>query len=168
MTSSKLAFISLVACGVALASCSDEAAEAPVEDVAAKPNACDVAREYIKLTDEKRYDEVGDLWAPDAVFYNPRGDIIRGQPAIKEFYSKFLSSITPVNRIASLAWDPEANVCVMEIETRVVRGPDGKWTPDPNGEWVRGAIDRFIINDAGKVQEMRVFIAPDKAWLETE
>lgn len=166
MRQSKLTFISLVACVVALSSCSDETADAPEQETAQKANGCEVAKEYIRLTDEQRFDEVGDLWASDAVFYNPRGDIIRGQPAIKEFYGKFLRSITPVNRIASLAWDPVSKVCVMEIETRVVRGPDGHWTPDPEGEWVRGAIDRFVINDDGKVQEMRVFLAPDKAWLE--
>ncbi len=128
--------------------------------------ACDVARTYIRLTDEGRYDEVGDLWAPDAIFYNPRGDILRGQPAIKAFYSAFLRTITPVNRIGALAFDRQANVCVMEIETRVVRGPDGKWTPDPSGNFVRTAIDRFTVNRAGKIQEMRVYLAPDKAWLE--
>jgi hypothetical protein len=169
MSTSKLAIGSLIACSMALVSCADDEAETSSEVAhvdEATADACDVAREYIRLTDEGQYDEVGDLWAADAVFYNPRGDVIRGQPAIKEFYSNFLRSITPVNRIASLAHDPEANVCVMEIETRVVRGEDGHWTPDPDGDWVRGAIDRFVINSEGKVQEMRVFLAPDKAWLE--
>lgn len=129
-------------------------------------NACEVARKYIRLTDQKRYDEVGELWAPDAVFFNPRGEIIRGKPAIKLFYSTFLRKITPVNRIASLAWDPKGNVCVMELETRVVRGPDGKWMPDARGEFVPSAIDRFVVNNRGKVQQMRVYLPPDKAWLE--
>lgn len=132
----------------------------------ASANACDVARTYIRLTEEKRYDEVGELWAPDAVFYTPRGDVIRGKPAIKEFYSTFLRKITPVNRIASLALDPKANVCVMELETRVVRGSDGKWVPDARGDFVPTAIDRFVVNNSGKVQKMRVYLPPDKAWLE--
>lgn len=128
-------------------------------------NACDVAREYIRLTDEKRYDEVGELWAEDAIFYNPRGEVIRGKAAIKQFYSAFLRKITPVNRIASLTLDPKINTCVMELETRVVRGPDGHWTPDARGDFVPTAIDRFVVNKAGKVQQMRVYLAPDKAWL---
>ncbi|UZW57366.1 nuclear transport factor 2 family protein [Sphingobium sp. JS3065] len=146
------------------------AAFSPAFSAAARPtnstNACDVARTYIRLTAEGRYDEVGDLWAPDAVFFNPRGDIIRGQPAIKQFYSTFLKKITPENRIGSLTWDAKANICVMELETRVVRDAAGKWTPDARGNFVRTAIDRFVVNKQGKVQEMRVYLAPDKAWLE--
>ena len=131
-----------------------------------RADACDVARTYIRLTAEHRYDEVGELWAPDAVFFNPRGDVIHGQPAIKQFYSTFLRKITPVNRIASLAHDPQNGVCVMEIETRVVRGPDGVWVPDAKGNFVATAIDRFVINKMGKIQQMRVYLPPNKAWLE--
>jgi hypothetical protein len=48
----------------------------------------------------------------------------------------------------------------------VVRDAAGKWTPDARGNFVRTAIDRFVVNKQGKVQEMRVYLAPDKAWLE--
>lgn len=135
---------------------------------ASKPavNACDVAREYIRLTDEKQYDQVGELWADDAVFYNPAGEVIRGKPAIKQFYSRFLRQITPINRIASLAFDPQAGVCVMELETRVIMGPDGKWVPNASGDFVPTAIDRFVVNKDGKVQQMRVYLPNPKAWLE--
>ena len=128
-------------------------------------NACEVAKEYIRLTDIQRYDEVGELWADDAVFYNPRGNVIRGKQAISQFYSTFLRSITPINRIASLTYDRKGNVCVMEIETRVVRGANGAWTPDASGDFVPTAIDRFVVNRAGKVQQMRVYLPPDRAWL---
>lgn len=141
----------------------------PAEASAAKKRqvpACDVARQYIQLTSEQRYDEVGDLWADDAVFYNPTGEVIRGKPAIKQFYSRFLRQIKPINRIASLAWDPKTNVCVMELETRVVMGPEGRWVPDPVGDFVPTAIDRFQVNRRGKVQQMRVYLAPVKAWQE--
>ena len=129
-----------------------------------KANACDVAKKYIDLTEAKRYDEVGELWAEDAVFFNPAGNIIRGRSAITQFYAQFLRQIKPINRIASLAWDRKANVCVMELETRVIMGPDGRWVPDPAGEFIPTAIDRFEVNHEGKVQQMRVYLPPANAW----
>ncbi len=115
--------------------------------------------------DERRYDQVGDLWADDAVFFSPMGKIVRGKAEISAFYARFLRQITPVNRIASLTWDRAGNVCVMELETRVTKGADGKWMPDPNGDFHSTAIDRFVVNDAGKVQQMRVYLAPSDPWL---
>ena len=141
-------------------------AAAPATPAPTQPaSACDVAREYIRLTDEKQYDQVGELWADDAVFYSPMGVIIRGKPAIKEFYSRFLRTITPVNRISSLTFDPTTNVCVMELETRVAKDASGEWRPNAAGEFQRTAVDLFTINASGKVQQMRVYLAPADRWL---
>ena len=146
---------------VSLAGINDSAAAAETTLL----RGCEVAREYIRLTDDGEYDQVGELWVDNAVFYNPVGEIIRGKPAIKSFYSRFLRTITPVNRVSTLAWDPVGNVCVMEIETRVVKGKDGKWMPDSKGNFQRTAIDRFIVNDDGMIEEMRVYLAPPMPWL---
>lgn len=123
-------------------------------------NACAVAREYLRLTEIQHYDRIGDLWADDAVFYAPNGQTIRGRHAIGAFYSAFLKKITPVNRIGSLTFDPRANRCALEIETRVVRGPAGEWVPDPKGEFVGTVIDLFTVNRKGKITRMKVYLAP--------
>ena len=48
-------------------------AAAPATPAPTQPaSACDVAREYIRLTDEKQYDQVGELWADDAAAIRPR------------------------------------------------------------------------------------------------
>lgn len=162
MRKSTINFAAVLAC-LAVSVATSTSAQAGQRN--SRGNACNVAREYIRLTAEGRYDDVGGLWAEDAVFYSPSGEVIRGRTAIRQFYSRFLRKITPVNRIASLALDPNARVCVMELETRVVLGPDGVWAPDASGNFVPTAIDRFQVNRAGEVQSMRVYLAPVKAWL---
>lgn len=128
--------------------------------LAASKKACDVAREYIRLTDEGQYDRIGDLWAEDAVFYAPTGAVIRGKTAIRQFYSGFLRKITPVNRIGSLTYDPKTNFCAMEIQTRVIKGSKGEWVPNASGDFHTTVIDLFSVNKSGKVQSMKVFLAP--------
>ncbi|GGZ11266.1 nuclear transport factor 2 family protein [Novosphingobium colocasiae] len=123
-------------------------------------NACDVAKEYLRLTEMQQYDRIGDLWADDAVFYAPNGQTIRGRHAIGDFYSAFLKKITPVNRIGSLTFDRRARRCALEIETRVVRGPSGEWVPDAKGEFVGTVIDLFTVNRKGKITRMKVYLAP--------
>ncbi|UZW57422.1 hypothetical protein NUH86_17690 [Sphingobium sp. JS3065] len=98
--------------------------------------------------------------ADDAVFYAPNGAVIRGKPAIGQFYNKFLKSITPINRIGRISLDRQSNVCALEIETRVILTPEGKWKPDPSGDFQRTVVDLFTVNTQGKVQEMRVYLAP--------
>jgi len=130
----------------------------------ASTRACDIASEYVRLIEAHRYDEVGELWADDAVFYSPRGVVIRGKAAIKAFYAKFLPTITPINRIARLAWDAQQNVCTMELETRMTRGADGEWKPDAQGAFQAAAVDRFTVSKAGKVQHMIVYLPPNDRW----
>ena len=125
---------------------------------------CDVAAQYVSLIQAGRYAEVGELWADDAVFYNPAGQVIHGKPAIKAFYSKFLTSIAPDIRAARFASDTAAGVCVMELESRMSRGPDGQWRTDPAASYSLSAIDRMTINPAGKIQHMIVYVAPPNRW----
>jgi hypothetical protein len=126
----------------------------------------DVAARYVELIQAGRYDEVGELWADDAVFQNPVGTVIRGKAAIKAFYTNFLSSITPDVRAARYATDVEAGVCVLELETRMSRGEDGQWRNDPTAPYSLSAIDRFAINAEGKIQHMIVYTAPANRWLD--
>lgn len=148
-----IAFVTLI-CGAGLA------LHAQPSMSATKRKACDVAREYIRITDEGKYDRIGDLWADDAVFHAPTGEVIRGKPAISQFYSSFLRKITPVNRIGRLTYDPKQNICVLEIESRVIVSEQGLWKPDPSGNFERTAIDVFVVNKQGKVQDMRVYLGP--------
>ena len=42
-------------------------------------DACTTSRKYIELIQTKKFDEIGNLYAPDAVFYTPVGTVLRGK-----------------------------------------------------------------------------------------
>jgi ketosteroid isomerase-like protein len=138
-----------------------------------KKSPCDIATQYVERIQAGRYDEVGELWADDAVFYSPQGKIIHGKPAIKAFYAQFLATITPIVRAARPVVDASANVCVMELEVRMHREPDGQsktdtvngqWKTDKDAPYSRSAMDRFTINPQGKIQHLIVYLAPPSRW----
>lgn len=123
------------------------------------------AEKYVALTRAGQYDELGSLWAEDAVFNCPNGEIIRGRKDIGEFYSKFLRTITPDIRAARFADDEAAGVCVMELESRMSRDAEGHWKTDPKADYTLSAIDRFTVNSDGLITHMIVYLAPDSRWV---
>lgn len=125
-------------------------------------DACDVARTYIDLTEQGRYEQVGELFSSDAVFYNPAGVILVGSDNIKTFYANFLPTIRPKNRISSLV--SSGDVCVMEIETRMAPVEDGHLWPSDDGVFMHTAIDRMTVDAEGKIKHMIVYKAPPNFW----
>ena len=127
---------------------------------------CDVPQRYVALIQAGRYDELAQLFAEDAEFMNPLGDVLRGRNVIGAFYSAFLSDVRPMVRGVRHVWNEKARVCVFELESRMRRQDDGKWINDPDAEYSLSAIDRMEINDAGLIQQMTVYTAPANRWLE--
>lgn len=127
-------------------------------------DACDVAKDYIHLIEQGKYEQVGTLFAPDAEFRTPKGTILKGSDAIAAFYGGFLPTIRPVNKIHSLVH--EGRVCVMQIETRLKKTPQGTWAPAPDGVFARSAIDVMTVNEHGKIKDMIVYTSPPNFWLE--
>jgi hypothetical protein len=91
--------------------------------------------------------------------------VIHGRPNIQAFYAEFLHRITPVVRAASITEDATRHVCVMELESQMRREPDGTWKTDTTAPFTPSAIDRFTINDQGKIQHMIVYTAPSNRWM---
>jgi hypothetical protein len=127
-------------------------------------DACDVAKDYILLTEQGKYEQVGTLFASDAEFMTPKGTILKGSAAITAFYSAFLPTIKPVNRIHSLV--REGTVCVMQIQTRLKKTPQGTWAPAPDGEFAHTAIDVMTVDSEGKIKKMMVYLAPQNFWIQ--
>jgi ketosteroid isomerase-like protein len=134
-------------------------------------NAFDVANKYAELIRLGRYDEIGELWADDAVFYSPHGHVISGKSAIKAFYPRYLSTITPIIRAARPVMNASGDSCVVELEVRMRSDPsqtdpaNGPWKTDEDAPFVRAAMDRFTLNSDGKIQEMIVYLAPPSRWV---
>src|ERR1700759_4312693 len=58
-----------------------------------------LAQRYVDTTNRGAYSEIGDLFAPDAVFLTPDGQELHGRETIRSFYSEFLPTITPKIRL---------------------------------------------------------------------
>ena len=125
-------------------------------------NACDVAKEYIHLTEQGKYEQIGTLFAPDAKFMTPRGTVLKGSNAIGAFYAAFLPTIRPVNRIHRLV--QQGSVCVLQIQTRLKKTAQGTWAPAPDGEFLDSAIDVMAVDKAGKIKDMMVYLPPPNYW----
>lgn len=127
---------------------------------------CDVPERYVAIIQEGRYSDLGDLFAINAVFQNPLGQVLRGREEIRDFYSRFLSESQPFPRGARHVWDEDARVCVFEMETQMRRNANGEWVNDPSAPYTLSAIDRMEINEEGLIQEMTVYMAPPNRWIE--
>ena len=127
---------------------------------------CDIPDRYVGLIQEGRYADLGELFAVDAAFRTPLGQILRGREAIRDFYTGFLTRVQPFPRGTRHVWDKEARVCVFELQTRMRRNADGEWVNDPSAPYSLSAIDRMEINDDGLIQEMTVYMAPPNRWME--
>ena len=125
---------------------------------------CDVPQRYVALVRAGRYEDLAGLFAEDAVFHNPLGDVLRGRDAIGAFYTGFLTQLKPDVRGVRHVWDEAARVCVFELESRMSRSPDGGWVNDPEADYSLSALDRMEINGEGLIQEMTVYMAPANRW----
>jgi hypothetical protein len=100
---------------------------------------------YVEITNRGAYGELAALFAPEAVFLAPRGKMIRGREAIRQFYVEFLNTITPQIRISSYV--EQGNECVYELEARTAGEADFRL----------GAIDHATFDENGQVIRFAVF-----------
>jgi hypothetical protein len=122
-------------------------------------DACTVGRKYIDLVQKREWEAVANLFAPTAVVYAPTGKVYRGAAEIHRFYTVEASQLT------GLVARPQGFVgskteCYFEIWARSKKDADGVYVLDPNGEFVRNAIDHFTLDDQGRVIEMVAHSAP--------
>lgn len=112
--------------------------------------ACAVAQKYVDLTAAGRYDELGSLFADDAVFVTPKATVLRGPAEIGAFYAKFLPTIKPKN--VPISFIADGAECVMELVTAT--------NLDNYAKYRLAAIDHFTVNKQGKIVHMVVYLRP--------
>lgn len=123
-------------------------------------DASTVGRKYIELVGQREWEAVANLFAPNAVVYAPTGKVYRGAEEIRRFYTVEASQLG-----ANLVVRPQGFVgskteCYFEIWARSKKDAEGVYVLDPNGEFVRNAIDHFTLDDQGRVLEMVAHSAP--------
>ncbi len=122
-------------------------------------DACATGRRYIELVQKRDFGAVADLFAPEAVVYAPTGKVYRGAAEIRRFYTVEAAKLT------GLVVRPQGFVgskteCYFEIWARSRKDAAGVYVLDPNGEFVRNAIDHFTVDGEGRVVEMVAHSAP--------
>jgi ketosteroid isomerase-like protein len=103
------------------------------------------AEAYVDIINRGAYGELGDLFAPDAIFLGPNRQEFRGRAEISNFYRQFLSEITPSIRIVSYV--EQASDCVYELEAKV----------QGDAEYRLGAIDHATLDANGRVKRFTVW-----------
>ena len=112
--------------------------------------ACQPAQKYVNLIAAGRYEELGDLFADDAVFVTPKGTVLQGKAEIGSFYRDFLPTILP--RIVPISFIADGPECVMELVAAT--------NLDHYETYRLSAIDHFTVNKQGKITHMVVYVRP--------
>ncbi|MCA0200028.1 MAG: nuclear transport factor 2 family protein [Proteobacteria bacterium] len=122
-------------------------------------DACEVGRTYIDLVQKREFAAVAGLFAPDAVVYAPTGKVYRGAAEIRRFYTVEAAKLTGLV-VRPQGFVGSATECYFEIWARAKKDADGVYVLDPDGEFVRNAIDHFTLDGQGRVIEMVAHSAP--------
>ena len=112
--------------------------------------ACEPAQRYVDLIAAERYDQLGTLFADDAVFVTPIGTVLHGPTEIGDFYNSFLPKIKPRN--VPISFIADGDECVMELVTAT--------NLDNYAKYRLAAIDHFTVNKQGKIRHMVVYLRP--------
>jgi hypothetical protein len=124
---------------------------------AAEADACAVSKKYIELLQTKKFDEIGNLYAADAVFFAPTGRTLRGKAEIGNYYKATVSNAGLILRGQNYVGSKTE--CYFEIWHRSKLNADGKYVNAADGDFHRAAADHFTVNDRGLVVEMVAFPA---------
>ena len=106
------------------------------------------ADRYVQTTNAGDYDELGALFARDAVFLPPNGATLRGPDEIGGFYREFLPTIRPTVRISTFLEDGAEAMFVLSAVT--VDRP----------EEFLGAVDHLTLDADGRAARLVIFTRP--------
>ncbi|MGH7916416.1 MAG: nuclear transport factor 2 family protein [Candidatus Binataceae bacterium] len=135
---------------IALSLCagSSLAAEAPGVTLASAAAACATPHKYVTMINAGRYDAIGGLFAPDAVYMGPDGKTRHGAKNIGKFYESFLPILKP--HLKAVSYTQSGNQCFMELANKSKR----------TGTYSLTAIDHFFINADGRIAKFIVYVRP--------
>jgi hypothetical protein len=108
------------------------------------------ASAYIQAINEGRYEDLGDLFSPDAQWFGYGREPQRGRPAIAAYYQEFLSRIKPTIRAGTMVAD--GSRCVVELEH----------LDQSTGRFIRGPVDHFTVDSTGQICRFVVYAAPEQ------
>ena len=108
------------------------------------------ADRYVATINAGAYDQLGALFASDAVFLPPTGATLKEPDEIARFYQEFLSTIRPTVRIARFFEDAGEAMFILSATT--VDRPD---------EFL-GAVDHVTVDASGRASRLVIFTRPQQ------
>jgi len=112
--------------------------------------ACKTPRMYVDLLGSGRYEEIGALYADNAVYYGPDGKTRHGRKEIADFYTTGLPKKGTL-RVYATSYLQDGKDCIVELA--------GGYVGDKQS-LALGAIDHFTVNADGKIERFIMFISP--------
>jgi predicted SnoaL-like aldol condensation-catalyzing enzyme len=117
--------------------------------------ACAAPHEYVDLINAGKYNEIGGLFADDAVYMGPDGKTRYGAKEIGNFYTQFLGILKP--RVKPASFIQDGDNCIMELANR----------NKLSGKYSLVAIDHFTIDGQGKISRFIVYLRPGARFVHT-
>ena len=115
---------------------------------AASKEVCAAPHRYVDLINAGKYDQIGGLFADDAVYMGPDGKTRYGSKEIGKFYIRFLKALKP--QVKPVSFIQDSDNCVMELASH------DKLT----GKYSLVAIDHFTIDRQGRISRFIVYLRP--------
>lgn len=135
------------------------AADALVAPGALANPACQAAQRYTQFIALGRADLIGGLFSAGAVYYGAGDDPLQGVAAIADFYALLIARSQPRGSNIKTLVPAGAHDCYMELSGSLKDyrpGASGQQSVQP----LPGAIDRFTVDDQGKVTRLYIFFRP--------
>ena len=108
------------------------------------------AHRYLELVNAHDYDQIGSLFALDAVVLGPSGEAVAGREEITALWAEQFSKSGP-EEVSAASMVAEGDSCVVELSPRF------------SGEREARAgmvIDHFTVNAAGEIIRLAIYLRP--------
>jgi len=109
-----------------------------------------VAHRYLELVNAHAYDQIGSLFALDAVVLGPSGEEVAGRGAITALWAERFSQNGP-EEVSAASMVTEGDTCVVELSPRF----SGELEPRAGM-----VIDHFTVNAAGEIIRLAIYLRP--------
>ena len=115
-----------------------------------KSPALIAAERYVELVNDQRFDQVGSLFADDAVVLSPTGEVVSGKVAITALWADEFSKSGPSSVTITSAVS-DNSVCVVELSPQL---------PGESAPRSGHVVDHFTVDPAGAIVRLAIYLRP--------
>jgi hypothetical protein len=123
--------------------------ETPTEAASGTSPAAKIARNYIRLVNERRYDAISSLFADDGLSLPPSRQVVQGRAALDAFYPE-IAQVGP--KLIAVGYTSTDSDCFVEIAAEE--------EVDGERRYVLVAVNHFTVNRQGLATRMITYARP--------